>query len=690
MFKPEKIKTMDDNFDYIYSIIPGNFEMKETIFLIDALGNARINAPADNYVEIQRVNLDRQSRSALFQHPNSEVVFSQIKIGSKAEFTFETGIAESVWERFKGIVMFSVSVISDGATDLIFESSLAPLENPDQRKWHPYQVHLERYSGKTSDLVLSTKALHSSEYAWAVWGEPRIIHEISKPYQLPGNDDHHHFFIITADAMSKRFFGCYGAEKVKTPNIDRLAEESIICEDAWSNSTTTPGSMRLYGADLHPASHHLNTEWGVFPPGVASLPVVFNGHGYHTVMFAGEAELSRAKFGFSGLFNEVHGAVANPAQDGAVTVRTFSKWLQKRPDKPLFCWLQFFDTHPPNIPPGEYSRMYYSGNPEKIINDAETVRKVFGIETMVEFNRSMPLIIKGRLPAQPKHRFIETARAFQGLQPTGPDLYEHLKNLPKHTRLGMSDHQFGRWLEQQVMDLEENHSPHPDFIQWLELVKNEMEFIQSGIISWLKNVTDFDYPVSQYQGCMTYFDSLVGELIDRLKEEGIYDNSTIVIVSPHGEMLKYDDAVFHHHYPHPHVLSIPLILKTAGQKHHGRLKGIFNLTDLFPTLQDLAGINSQIHTDGTSRFEQIKSGKDIPESYSYAFDISAVLKSVVHPPYFYIRADEDFIITPTKFGKAGDEFLFELSSGDRGIREITGNEEMKAHLRQKLTDFLQR
>jgi arylsulfatase A-like enzyme len=244
------------------------------------------------------------------------------------------------------------------------------------------------------------------------------------------------------------------------------------------------------------------------------------------------------------------------------------------------------------------------------------------------------------------------------------------------------------WLEKQVYDLINNHKPNPEFIEWLEKVEKELDFIQQGIISWLKNVKDFDYPVSQYKGCMSYFDHLVGEIIKCLKDEGIYENSTIVLVSPHGEILKYDDAVFHHHFPHPNVLSIPMIIKTAGSRYKGRINGVCNLTDLFPTLLELAGIKNELVMDGQGRLENMKTGEPVQNNYSYAYDLTEVLKSVVHPPFFYYRADEDYIITPTKYGKAGEEFLFKLTGDERGFIEVNDNEEMKIHLRQKLDQFV--
>lgn len=662
--------------------------MIDKIYLIDLLSEAEINAPADNYVEIQRMNQELQTRSALFQHPESTVRFSGIELGEKAKLVFETGIAESVRDRFTGTILYSVTVECDRKEELVHVSKLRTRNNPEGYGWHPHEVNLEKYSGKTVNIIFKTSVEGSGQYAWSAWANPVITSDKETSAPALRKDDHKHLIVITADAMSKRFFGCYGSKDVKTPNIDKLAGESAVFEDAWTNSTTTPGSYATLWSGLHPANHRLDSEWGPYPSGVISLPVFFNGKGYHTAMFSSEAELSHGKFGFSNLFNEVHGAIANPAQDGAVTVRNFERWLSKRPDKPIMCWLQFFDTHPPNLPPEVYSKEYYPGDPTAVENSHEDVKRVFGIETLVEFNRSLPLIREGKMPAQPFHRFMETARAFKGEQGTGPDLYEHLCRMGSEARLGLTNHQFGQWLEDQAKKTRKEHKADPRFIKWIEQVSHELEFIQSGIISWLKGVRDFEFPLSQYKACMAYFDELVGRVTNILKDQGIYENSTIVLVSPHGEILKYDDAVFHHHFPHPNVLSIPMIIKTSGHGNPLRLNGVMNLMDLFPTIVGLFDFEGIFKTDGISFEEHVRKGTDIPQKYSIGYDLGDALKSVASPPYFYYRADEDYIITPTKHGKAGEEFLFRLTGDECGLEPLKNGDEKKAELRDHLDDFL--
>ena len=74
--------------------------------------------------------------------------------------------------------------------------------------------------------------------------------------------------------------------------------------------------------------------------------------------------------------------LAQPAQDGATTTRRYLDWLSRRPDMPCFTWLQFFDTHPPALPPARYSRMYYQGDPSspERRNRPDSLAAIHGVE----------------------------------------------------------------------------------------------------------------------------------------------------------------------------------------------------------------------------------------------------------------------------------------------------------------------
>jgi iduronate 2-sulfatase len=109
-----------------------------------------------------------------------------------------------------------------------------------------------------------------------------------------------------------------------------------------------------------------------------------------------------------------------------------------------------------------------------------------------------------------------------------------------------------------------------------------------------------------YYACATYIDAQIGRLLDVLAEEGLEENTIVVLWSDHGwklgefngwgKMTNYeiDTRV-------PLIISAPG-LPTAGQ-HSDELA---ELIDLFPTLCDLAGIETPEFVEGTSLVPNLK------------------------------------------------------------------------------------
>lgn len=85
------------------------------------------------------------------------------------------------------------------------------------------------------------------------------------------------------------------------------------------------------------------------------------------------------------------------------------------------------------------------------------------------------------------------------------------------------------------------------------------------------NIEDFNPNVNNYvahydMGIYTQ-DQNIGRFIKFLKENGLYDSSTITITSDHGELMGEDNIYFSHGiYTHPALINVPLIIKRPNQK----------------------------------------------------------------------------------------------------------------------------
>ena len=103
------------------------------------------------------------------------------------------------------------------------------------------------------------------------------------------------------------------------------------------------------------------------------------------------------------------------------------------------------------------------------------------------------------------------------------------------------------------------------------------------------NVTDEDLRNSRhaYLGMVSYFDSLIGRIINTLKKCDFYENTYIFIVADHGEMLGergtwFKFLPFEWSVRVPMIASGPNMIKGKIEKHYT------SLVDLLPTFVDIA------------------------------------------------------------------------------------------------------
>jgi choline-sulfatase len=90
-----------------------------------------------------------------------------------------------------------------------------------------------------------------------------------------------------------------------------------------------------------------------------------------------------------------------------------------------------------------------------------------------------------------------------------------------------------------------------------------------------------------YYGMVTYFDSLVGRLLEALEDGGFTGNTYVFVVGDHGEMLG-ERGTWFKFLPFEWSTRVPLIVRGPGlASGHVEAKGV-SLVDLLPTFLDLA------------------------------------------------------------------------------------------------------
>jgi len=148
-------------------------------------------------------------------------------------------------------------------------------------------------------------------------------------------------------------------------------------------------------------------------------------------------------------------------------------------------------------------------------------------------------------------------------------------------------------------------------IEWLDTHKHENNFMflhyydphftyapPEPFASKFKNVPRPEHmslPFKQvfldgYTNEIAYTDHCIGQVINKLKQLGLYDSTLIIITSDHGEMLGQHGEASHGYFIYQPAIKVPLIVKTPGRTKSLRITHSVGIADIVPTVCALLNI----------------------------------------------------------------------------------------------------
>ena len=166
--------------------------------------------------------------------------------------------------------------------------------------------------------------------------------------------------LITLDSTRADRMGFLGAKGAHTPNLDRLAGESIVFEHAYAQA---PGSVVSHATILsgaYPQSTGMSEIGGTLPSSLPYLPDLLKSQGYRTAAFVGSIDLdpwNGLAQGFDRGF-QTYDAGFRPAIPGdarpplterrgdQVAARAIA-WLDHNAQQPFFLWVHISDARVP-------------------------------------------------------------------------------------------------------------------------------------------------------------------------------------------------------------------------------------------------------------------------------------------------------------------------------------------------------
>ena len=121
-----------------------------------------------------------------------------------------------------------------------------------------------------------------------------------------------------------------------------------------------------------------------------------------------------------------------------------------------------------------------------------------------------------------------------------------------------------------------------------------------------------------YLGMISYTDMLLGRIIDTLEKEGLFDDTTIIICSDHGDFA--GDVGMPEKWPSAMddmLTRVPLIIRRPGCTGGHRVSELTQSFDIFPTVLDFEGIQIRHDQFGVSLRRQVEGAAGDPARVVY-------------------------------------------------------------------------
>jgi arylsulfatase A-like enzyme/Tfp pilus assembly protein PilF len=192
--------------------------------------------------------------------------------------------------------------------------------------------------------------------------------------------------LISLDTVRPDHLGCYGYDRVSTPNIDEIAQESFVFTDAVASVPLTLPSHSTIFTGLNAVSHGARIN-GTFVLGeeVTTLAEVLKDHGYATGGFVGSFVID-SRFGTAQGFDTYDDRMEtearrvgslHPERAGTAVTQSACDWLRDV-EEPFLAFVHYYDPHTPYEPPAPYDSIY-AGRPydgEIAFTDGEVGRLI--------------------------------------------------------------------------------------------------------------------------------------------------------------------------------------------------------------------------------------------------------------------------------------------------------------------------
>jgi arylsulfatase A-like enzyme len=353
---------------------------------------------------------------------------------------------------------------------------------------------------------------------------------------------------IMLDSLQFNYLGCYGNDWIKTPNFDRLALQSTLFENAYTEGLPTIPCRRAMMTGRYTLPF---VGWGPLRSEDTTIADRLWGRGIHTALIYDSAPMRIPKYGYSRGFDYVefsHGheldhtyyakdklyglKVEDYMEENMVhrDEKGESDMLSKSAEEEIECYLKLRQDWKDD-----------SDNYVAVIAE----NTMDWLENKVDRTKPFMLWVDSFDPHEPWDPPSVWDKKLGSMYNPGYEGKDQIVPVPDRVE--------GRYTEEQLHHIR---------------------------MLYAENVT--------------LCDTWIGKVIDKVKDLGLWDNTMIIVTSDHGEPMgngKHGHGIMRKCRPWPYeeLAHVPLLVRVPGEGEGKRVSSYVQSCDIAPTVLDYLG-----------------------------------------------------------------------------------------------------
>jgi arylsulfatase len=357
---------------------------------------------------------------------------------------------------------------------------------------------------------------------------------------------------ICSDQQRWDTLGCYGNSWVHTPNIDRLARSGVLFEHAYSQSPVCVPSRASFLTGRYPRTTRCRQNGQSIPADEVLVTKLLADAGY-VCGLSGKLHLSACH-------PEVTPAMERRIDDGYADFH----WSHdpdpkyKWPANEYFHWLREKDV--------EYQRVSFRGSPYvQVSMPAEHHQTYWCAQKAINFIEAMVDV---------EHPWLFSVNFFDPHHPFDPPEDYLERYLDRLDDVPLPNYSPGELKDKPVfqrIDYEGAYGGQEVF-SYAQMTSEDHRLVRAA-----------------YWAMIDLIDAQVGRILDALERTGQSNNTLVIFMSDHGEMLGDHGVYLKGPFLYEPAVHVPLIIVPPEAILPGRRSSVFvELADLAPTLLEMA------------------------------------------------------------------------------------------------------